>query len=417
MISSKKGQEMYLSVTPIYENSKLMQGIFEAIGTEADMSIELADEVLRNIFPQTADSWGLTIWEQRLNLMTNVSEDIEKRRKRIITRLQTKSIINPEKIGYIIKSLTGVYTDVVDRVSDYVFGVTLISDEKFNVNVDEVKSEIKRIKPSHLGYSLGFQTPKTITIASTREYVFNPLNMCGQFYCGDGIEISNYGRTYESIVNNQVTCNKNIKDYELSGTVVASENVEFEEDIATIGKVYTSNENINANREYLYDNQLSKTDGDVIGTLYNPVIKAEGSYNDAINDYNEVGSILAGEFMTGAVEESISTLGRLYESNDNIETDEKVIFDTQLNKSSATDPIVGSLNSLVIEAESSSEESIKDYSLAGSILVSENVEGENGETTIGKSYSCNIEENSSETNTIKEYKQAGDILVSEEEFL
>lgn len=417
MINSKKGQQMYSSVTPMYTDSMLMQAIFEAIGTEADMSVDLSDEILRNIFPQTADSWGLTIWEQRLGLVTNISEDIEKRRKKVITRLQTKSIINPEKIGYIIRSLTGVETDVVDKVADYIFGVTLISDKAFNVDLNEVMSEIKRVKPSHLGYLLGLQTEKKIQVTTTREYAFNPLNMCGQFNCGDGIVISTYGRSYAATLKNHVDYSKNIKDYDLAGTILPSSNLEFESGIATIGRVYAANENIKATRDYLYDNQLSKKDGYVIGSLYNVIIKAAGIYNNAINTYDEAGSDLSGEFMTGSTETSISTLGRLYESNENIEATERVIFDTQLNKSSLTDPIVGSLNSSIIEAKSSSEESIKDYSQAGSILVSENIDNENGDATIGKTYVCNIQEKTSETNSVKEYSQTGNIIVSEEEFL
>ncbi|WP_271810504.1 putative phage tail protein [Clostridium beijerinckii] len=389
MISSKKGQQMYSSVTPMYDDSTLMQAIFEAIGSEADTSVDLADEILREIFPQTAISWGLTIWEQRLNLITNISEGTEKRRKRILTKLQTRSIINPEKIGFIVRSFTGADVDVVDRVADYIFGVTLISDKSFNVDIDEINSEIKRIKPSHLGYSLGLETPDTIKITATREYALNPLNMCGQFYCGDGVVISSYGRTYESTINNNVDYNKNIKDYKVSGAILSSNNVESEDGAAVIGRVYSAYETIKAIKDYLYDTQLSKSTGNVIGSVYSSKIEAESDYNNNINDYNESGSNLAGEFMAGAIDEIVSTLGRVYESNENIKSSERTLLDTQLNKSSLTDPIVGSLNSSTIEANSSSEKDIKDYSLSGSILVSENIDAENGDAIIGRIYEAN----------------------------
>lgn len=413
MISSKKGQLMFSSITPMYNDSVLMKSIFESIGTEADTSVELGDEILREIFPQTAISWGLSIWEQRLNLMTNVSESVEKRRRKILTKLQTRSIVNPEKMGYIVKSLTGLDTDVNDKVTDYTFGITLTS-ESFDIDIGEIKQEVKRIKPSHLGYSLALETPKTINISMSREYVFNPLNMCGGFICGDGIVISTYGRSYESTIKTHADYNKNIKNYSLTGEILPSLNSEFESGIAVIGRIYESTESIKAIKEYLYDNQLSKTDGNIIGTIYNSEIKAAGTYNNAINIYDESGNDFTGLFMTGSSELLVSTLGRIYESSDNIETTEKVILDTQLNKSSSTDPIVGSLNSSIIEATSSSEKSIKDYSLTGSILVSENIDSENGDDTIGRTYSCNIDENSNETSSVKEYNQAGDILTSTE---
>lgn len=413
MISSKKGQLMFSSITPMYDNSELMNAIFEAIGTEADTSVELGDEILREIFPQTAISWGLGIWEQRLNLITNISESVEKRRRKILTKLQTRSIVTPEKMGYIVKSLTGLATDVNDKVADYTFGITLTS-ESFDIDIGEIKQEVKRIKPSHLGYSLALETPKTINISMSREYVFNPLNMCGGFICGDGIVISTYGRSYESTMKTHVDYSKNIKNYSLTGEILSGLNAEFEIGITVIGRVYESTESIKAIKEYLYDNQLSKTDGNIIGTIYNSEIKAAGTYNNAINIYDESGNDFTGLFMTGSSELLVSTLGRIYESSDNIETTEKVILDTQLNKSSSTDPIVGSLNSSIIQAISSSEDAIKDYSQAGSILVSENIDSENGYGIVGRTYSCNIDENSSETSAVKEYNQSGEILTSTE---
>lgn len=413
MISSKKGQLMFSSITNMYDNSEIMQAVFEAIGTEADTSVELGNEILRESFPQTAISWGLTIWENRLGLITNTAEDIEKRRRKILTKLQTKSIVNPQKMGVIVKSLTGLYADIDDKVSDYTFGIKLTS-ESFNVDIGEVLTEVKRIKPSHLACSFALETKKNINISMSREYVFNPLNMCGGFICGDGIVISNYGRYYESKLNAHVDYNKNIKNYDLAGTILLSENSDFEKGIAVIGRVYESTDNIKATEEYLYDSQLSKIDGNIIGTVYNSRIKSAGTYSNTINNYDKAGNDLTGQFITGSDELLISTLGRVYESTENIESQEKVILDTQLNKSSSTDPIVGSLNSSVIKATSSREESIKDYSQAGSILVSENIDNENGVSIIGEIYSCDIQETSNETSSTKEYNQTGEILTSTE---
>jgi Uncharacterized protein conserved in bacteria (DUF2313). len=338
MISSKKGQQMFSTITPMYDNSVIMQAAFEAIGTEADTSVELGNEILREIFPQTSISWGLNIWENRLGLITNTAEDIEKRRRKILTKLQTKSIVNPQKMGVIVKSLTGLYADIDDKVSDYTFGIKLTS-EIFNVDIGEVLKEVKRIKPSHLACSFALETKKNINISMSREYVFNPLNMCGGFICGDGIVISNYGRTYESKLNAHVDYNTNIKNYDLTGTILLSENSDFEKGIAIVGRVYESSENIKATKDYLYDSQLSKADGNIIGTVYDSDMKVSCAYNNAINNYEESGNNLAGQFVTGSNEEIVSISAKVYESNSNIET---------------------------IEASSN-----KDYNKSGNILASE----------------------------------------------
>ena len=57
------------------------------------LELRLGDEILRQLHPQTADRWGLTIWEKRLKLVTNLNEDIEKRRRKVITNIQAKGIM------------------------------------------------------------------------------------------------------------------------------------------------------------------------------------------------------------------------------------------------------------------------------------------------------------------------------------
>lgn len=150
MITSKKGEEMYLKVTPIYENSPLMQTIFEAIGTEADGSIDLGDKILRQLHPQTAASWGLTIWERRLKLVTNLNEDIEKRIRKVITKLQIRYPINPETMASILKSYTGAIINIIEDVAPYTFRVELTSHEGFPDDLVDVYDTVKKIKPSHL---------------------------------------------------------------------------------------------------------------------------------------------------------------------------------------------------------------------------------------------------------------------------
>jgi hypothetical protein len=117
MISSKKGKEMYSRVTPMYEDSKLMLSIFESIGREADSSVDLGDEILRQLFPQTADSWGLTILEKRLGIVTNLNEDIEIRKRKVITKLQTRYPITPKNMAMILKSYTRANINIVENVA------------------------------------------------------------------------------------------------------------------------------------------------------------------------------------------------------------------------------------------------------------------------------------------------------------
>jgi Uncharacterized protein conserved in bacteria (DUF2313). len=308
-------------ISPIYAKSEIEQAIYQAIGTEWDSSYDLVDEILLQLFPQTA-TWGLAFWEQRNNLPTNLNEAIEIRRRKVIAKMQTRHPITPERMANILSSYTGVNTVITEAIADYTFGVTLVSKEYFNVNINEVISEIKRIKSSHLAYLLGLETQKTIKVTATRTYAFNPLNMCGQFNCGDGIVISNYGRSFASTLASHVDYSKNIKDYALGGTILSGLSSEFESGIATIGRVYSANGNIKPIRDYLYDSQLSKTDGYVIGSLYAALIQVASSYNNAMNTYDEAGNDLAGQFITGSNETFDTTIGKAYSSTIQENSDE-----------------------------------------------------------------------------------------------
>jgi hypothetical protein len=150
MIKSKKGQEMFNSVSPIYEQNEIMESIFEAIGTEADMSVVLSDDILLQLFPQTA-TWGLDIWEQRLGLITNHNEDIKIRRAKIMAKLQSRYVINPNRMACMIQNFTNGDIEIQENVTPYVFEVDILSEDGFLDDLKDLYSTVKRTKPSHLG--------------------------------------------------------------------------------------------------------------------------------------------------------------------------------------------------------------------------------------------------------------------------
>lgn len=214
MIESKKGQEMYLSVSPIYEQNEVMKAIFQAIGTEADMSVELADDILLQLFPQTA-TWGLDIWEQRLGLVTNHNESLENRRGKVIAKLQSKYIINPERMANVIKSYTGVGTLITENVAPYVFRVEFpIKDCKLS----DFTTIVNKIKPSHLGYEFSLRCDSELNLETQyKEYLY-PFWLCGTFQCGTKPDATTLGTNIPSGLNT-VTNNTTTKQkYNMTGT-------------------------------------------------------------------------------------------------------------------------------------------------------------------------------------------------------
>ncbi|GAA0076204.1 DUF2313 domain-containing protein [Clostridium sp. CTA-5] len=168
MINSKKGLKMYSSVSPIYDKSIIMKSIFEAIGSEADLTEKQLDDIMLQLYPQTA-TWGLIFWEQRYKLKSNLDESIEIRRAKVISRIQTKNkIVNPKRIELTIKNFIDAQVEVLDSIAPYVMGINILSENGFTDNLKSMYKEIKRIKPSHLDikYNLTSRTICKQNIAS-----------------------------------------------------------------------------------------------------------------------------------------------------------------------------------------------------------------------------------------------------------
>lgn len=149
MIKSPKGKEMISYISPIYQDSKIEQAIYEAIGSEWDNADELTHEILLQLHPQTA-TWGLIFWEQRLGLPTNINEDIERRRRKVIAKLQSRYIITPEKMATIVKNYTGANVLVVENIAPYTFKVAVNIDDI--INNKDLTTIVRKIKPSHLAW-------------------------------------------------------------------------------------------------------------------------------------------------------------------------------------------------------------------------------------------------------------------------
>ncbi|WP_142976010.1 YmfQ family protein [Clostridium botulinum] len=149
MITSPKGKEMIKQITPMYQDSKIEKAIYQAIGNEFDNAEYLINELLLQLFPQTA-TWGLVLWEQRVGLNTNLSETLEQRRRKVITKLQTRYPITPLAMANILKSYTGADINIVENVSPYTFKIKLTGKEGFPSSLNNLYKKGKKIKPSHL---------------------------------------------------------------------------------------------------------------------------------------------------------------------------------------------------------------------------------------------------------------------------
>ena len=152
MIASAKGKRFLEYISPIYEQSIIMQAIMEAIGAEWDDVGRLTDEVFAQLFPQTA-TWGIVYWERLVGISRNDSLSIEQRRARVLTRMQTRWPMTKERMEQLVRTFSQDKQAFIREFFDqYRFEVLFNLTQ--SVDLGTVYEVIEEAKPAHLSYSL-----------------------------------------------------------------------------------------------------------------------------------------------------------------------------------------------------------------------------------------------------------------------
>lgn len=204
MITSKKGQEMFRGISPIYGKSEIEQAIYEAIGAEFDDADQLADDILLQLFPQTA-TWGLSFWEKRVSIITNLNESIDKRRKKVITKMQTKWPLTPERMANILKNYTNADITITEGVAESTFQVLLSTTGEIGEPFEEIIDKIKKIKPSHMASKIAIKYITKIYMSiSSSSWRSEALNYCGTVDNSGITFISTDGKRLKELITDKV---------------------------------------------------------------------------------------------------------------------------------------------------------------------------------------------------------------------
>lgn len=196
MITSPKGKKFLGYISPIYEQSVIMQAIMETIGAEWDDVDGLTDEVFAQLFPQTA-TWGIMYWEQLLGIPPNDSIPIEQRRTRVLTRMQTRWPMTKERMEQLVRTFSKDKQAFIQEFFDqYRFEVLFSLTQ--SVDLGTVYEVIEEAKPAHLSYSLAAslrQGEKRVFISSALlageeitvyPWTVSELTSCGEVFITAG---------------------------------------------------------------------------------------------------------------------------------------------------------------------------------------------------------------------------------------
>lgn len=202
ILTSPSGERMLGYVSPLYYQSKVMLSIFQANGREFDDINTWCEEIKLQIFPQTA-TWGLKYWEDALDIITNEALGLEIRRQKVISKIVTKTPVNPAKMKSILEQMTKLQVDIDENVADYTFGVKFYSKEYSNIVLEQITKAIKSAKPSHLSFDLtiNYVIELTLNILFSR-WTSELIPQCGTFdSSGNPVKVTD-GWSFEEVITN-----------------------------------------------------------------------------------------------------------------------------------------------------------------------------------------------------------------------
>jgi len=176
--TSPAAKRMLKTVSPIYDKSYVAKWIFQVMGLEIDEAWQFIEELRLQAFPETA-TWGITYWEQRYNIPPDESLSLEERRQRVIIKRGKRSPMNPARIERIVRDVTGREDMVTEQNGEYTFYISILPGES-TVDYQELIDTIKSVKPSHLSFTVLFQTDVSMTIqVDNQTYAFE-YPLCGE---------------------------------------------------------------------------------------------------------------------------------------------------------------------------------------------------------------------------------------------
>lgn len=129
-----------------------LQRVLERMAARAEADL---DFTLEQLFPSTASGWGLELWEEAYGLPRLPGQTQQQRRARILAALRTRRTTTPEALRDIVRTMTGLDSQVTEHYAQYLFTVTVMGlPVEGTVSLGELRDQIALLKPAHLDFYL-----------------------------------------------------------------------------------------------------------------------------------------------------------------------------------------------------------------------------------------------------------------------
>lgn len=155
ILTSEKAQEIIDYVSPIYGQSYVGLWLYQAIGTALDVAYELMVSLRNETNPSNA-SLLLDLYEKHYGLTTDPNLTAEKRRQRILSKIQSRGPCNPKRLAEAASAaIGGIQVDIEENISKNKF---LVNIREYIEDITPVVAVLERMKPAHLIYEIRIAT-------------------------------------------------------------------------------------------------------------------------------------------------------------------------------------------------------------------------------------------------------------------
>ena len=152
MTNSIKAEMLKQQVPEHVSGSTVMNDIYNAHGSELDKIVATNEDVLNQLFIETA-TWGLSYWEEFCGLPILINQDTNIRRAKIRAHFASFGTVNKKTIEKIARDFGFTDVEIVEDYAPYI--VKLIFDNSTSsdvIDINDLISTLKRICPAHIDF-------------------------------------------------------------------------------------------------------------------------------------------------------------------------------------------------------------------------------------------------------------------------
>lgn len=211
-------------ISAIYGNAYYVLWLFQVIGIEFDYIESFVQDLQDNqLFPETA-TWALKYYEKSCGIEVNEELSYEERRARIMLKNSIVPI-NPARMEFVVKTLTGRDVHIIERIAPNTFEID-IENGASEADIDRIYEIMNQIKQAHTIFKIVFNSDVSVAIRASpknAKLYYNMTSTTTKTGTHPNVNIAGRKAENELIVENS-TENGNFP-YPLSGTIPDVSNV------------------------------------------------------------------------------------------------------------------------------------------------------------------------------------------------